>query len=92
MIVWRKATEIRGTFVEYRCLADYAGIITDLKNNKEIPEYSSNVVYFSRSRKRGEVESKLMYSIINKEDSKERTIILLSIRNMPTIPTHSNMM
>ena len=66
MIVWRKATEIRGTFVEYRCLADYAGIITDLKNNKEIPEYSSNVVYFSRSRKRGEVESKLMYSIINK--------------------------
>lgn len=67
MIVWRKATEIRGTFVEYRCLADYAGIITDLKNDKEIPEYSSNVVYFSRSRKRGEVESKLMYSIINKE-------------------------
>ncbi len=66
MIVWYKATLIRGKFIEYYRFADYTDIISDIKADSEIPKYSSNLVYLSRSRSADEVESKLIYSIINK--------------------------
>lgn len=67
MIGWNKSTALRNTFIEYKNLMEYVGIIKDLKEDSEIPRYSSNVVYFSRSPRKGDVESKLLYSIINKE-------------------------
>lgn len=67
MLVWRRATVIRRKFIEYRPFSQYTDIITDIKNDREIPKYSSNVVYLSRSPKADEVESKLIYSIINKQ-------------------------
>lgn len=67
MVVWRNATKMRRSFIDYRRLSDYTEIITELKDEKDIPRYASNVVYFSKSREREEVESKLIYSILNKD-------------------------
>lgn len=67
MVIWRNATKMRRSFIDYRRLSDYTGIIAELKDEKEIPRYASNVVYFSKSRVRQEVESKLIYSILNKD-------------------------
>ncbi|HBN63218.1 MULTISPECIES: KUP/HAK/KT family potassium transporter [Duncaniella] len=67
MLVWRKATRIRRKYIEYRSFDDYTDIIKDIKSDKEIPKYASNLVYMSRSDKACEVESKLIYSIINKQ-------------------------
>lgn len=67
MLVWRKATRIRGKYIEYRKIADYTDIISDIKVDGEIPKYASNLVYLSRSRSAAMVESKLIYSIINKK-------------------------
>ncbi|MDE6097144.1 MAG: KUP/HAK/KT family potassium transporter [Muribaculaceae bacterium] len=67
MVIWRNATKMRRSFIDYRRLADYADVITELSKENDIPRYASNVVYFSHSRERGEVESKLIYSILNKE-------------------------
>lgn len=67
MLVWREAEMIRRKFVEYHDFADYTGIITDIKNDRDIPKYASNVVYLSRARDASMVESKLVYSIINKQ-------------------------
>ncbi len=66
MLVWRKASKIRRKFIEYRDFSDYIGIISDIKADGEIPKYASNVVYLSRADEAQKVESKLLYSIINK--------------------------
>lgn len=66
MLVWRKAEKIRRKFIEFRDFKDYTGIISDIKADSQIPKYASNVVYLSRAYDAGRVESKLVYSIINK--------------------------
>nr|MDE6126405.1 KUP/HAK/KT family potassium transporter [Muribaculaceae bacterium] len=66
MVGWRKAFRVRESLLEYRRLADYAGVIADLKADTEIPKYASNLVYLSTAPDDGTVESKIIYSIMNK--------------------------
>lgn len=67
MVIWFNAIKVRGRFVEYRPLAEYSELICSIRNDKEIPKYASNLVYFSRSSEPGMIESKIAYSIINKQ-------------------------
>ena len=46
---------------------DFIDIVTAIRNDEEIPRYASNVVYISFSPTKNMVESKLLYSIINKQ-------------------------
>ena len=66
MFVWQKATKIRNKFIEYRKFEEHLDIISDIKNDQEIPKHASNLVYISKSENDKEVESKVLYSIINK--------------------------
>ena len=66
MFVWQKATKIRNKFIEYRKFEDHLDIISDIKQDREIPKHTSNLVYISKSENDKEVESKVIYSIINK--------------------------
>lgn len=67
MIIWRNAVRVRKTFVEYRDLSLCAPLISDIGQDKEIPKYASNLVYISRSDNSALIESKLIYSIVNKQ-------------------------
>lgn len=67
MIVWRNSTRRRASFIEYRRMADSTATISAVKADKEIPKYASNLVYLSRSGDPSLVESKLLYSIVNKQ-------------------------
>ncbi len=67
MLAWRHARIIRTKYIEYHKIGRYLDIISDIKADSDIPKYASNVVYISKSPKSGVVESKLMYSIINKQ-------------------------
>lgn len=67
MVVWRNSTRIKDSFTEFKRLGDWLDVISDIKADNEIPKYASNVVYFSHAPEAGEVESKLMYSIVNKQ-------------------------
>ncbi len=66
MVGWRKAIDVRKSLLEYRRLADYAGVIADLKNDDGIPKCASNLIYLSMAPDDGTIESKIIYSIINK--------------------------
>ena len=66
MFVWHRAQTIRRKFVDMKSLDTYIPVIKDIKDDREIPLYASNVVYLSRSDDDNSVESKLIYSIINK--------------------------
>jgi len=67
MIVWRNSPRRRASFIEYRRMADSAATISAVKADREIPKYASNLVYLSRSGDPSLVESKLLYSIVNKQ-------------------------
>ncbi len=67
MFVWYRASLIRARFMDYRDISGALDIISDIRNDREIPKYASNVVYFSHSPYPDKVESKLLYSIINKQ-------------------------
>ena len=66
MFIWQKAIKIRNKFIEYKKYDDHLDIISDISNDKEIPLHASNLVYISKSDNPKEVESKIIYSIINK--------------------------
>ena len=67
MIIWRNSTRRRATFIEYRRMSECAATITAISSDREIPKYASNLVYLSRSGDPSLVESKLVYSIVNKQ-------------------------
>ena len=66
MIGWRKGVGLRRSMIEFRSLDDVTDIITDLKADREIPKFTSNLVYLSDATEPRQVESKIIYSIINK--------------------------
>ncbi len=67
MLIWDKGRSFLRSHVEYKYLPDYIDIITAVRDDAEIPRYASNLVYISFSPSENMVESKLLYSIINKQ-------------------------
>lgn len=67
MFLWHKGRSFHLSHVDYKYFPDYIDIITAIRDDAEIPRYASNVVYISFSPSKNMVESKLLYSIINKQ-------------------------
>lgn len=67
MIMWRKASIIRDSFISFEDITRYFPVLSAIRKDREIPMYSSNVVYLSRSTDPLQVESKLIYSITRKQ-------------------------
>ncbi len=67
MIIWHKAIELRRSYVDYRNLRSNVDCLMDIRNDKEIPKYASNLVYLIESEDPDKIESKVLYSIINKQ-------------------------
>lgn len=53
--------------MEYLPIKDKVSVISDISHDKEIPLFASNLIYLSDSPDNGMVESKIFYSIINKQ-------------------------
>lgn len=79
MFTWQKAVKIRNRFIQYKKFDDHLEIISDIKNDKEIPMHASNLVYISKSDNPKEVESKVLYSIINKHPKRADHYFILRV-------------
>ncbi|MCM1005441.1 MAG: KUP/HAK/KT family potassium transporter [Prevotella sp.] len=66
MIIWYRSCVLRSKYVEYFPMKDKLGLINDIAQDKEIPLYSSNIVYLTGASGSDKIESKLLYSIVNK--------------------------
>ncbi len=67
MVVWYQARKIKNKHMQFLKLNSYFDILTDVKNDKTIPKYSTNLVYLSKADLKSDIESKIMYSIIYKQ-------------------------
>lgn len=82
MLLWYNSTRIRHSFIEYKRLDNYSQLISDIKADTDIPQYASNIIYFSRSANYQELESKLLYSIINKHPKRADHYWIIHIENV----------
>ena len=64
---WYAARKIRNRFVKYVEIDDYYQIIGELSSDDSVPKYSSQLVYLTSANFKTEIESKIIYSIIQKE-------------------------
>lgn len=64
---WFIARKIKNRFVKYVEIEDYYEIINELSQDQSVPKYSSQLVYLTSANFKTEIESKIIYSIIQKE-------------------------
>lgn len=64
---WYVSRKIKNRFVKYVEIEDYYPIISELSEDTSIPKFSSQLVYLTSANFKTEIESKIIYSIIQKE-------------------------
>lgn len=79
MLIWYKSCLLRSSYIEYYPLKNKIPLLKDVIQDKEIPLFASNIVYLSRSSDRDMIESKLLYSIVNKHPKRADHYWLLHI-------------
>lgn len=67
MWTWYVARKIKNRFVKYVEIEEYYGILKELSDDISVPKYSSQLVYLTSANFNTEIESKIIYSIIQKE-------------------------
>jgi KUP system potassium uptake protein len=67
MWTWHTARRIRNRYVKFVEIEDYHKIITELSDDETVPKYASQLVYLTSANFNSEVESKIIYSILQKQ-------------------------
>ena len=67
MLVWYNARKIKNRQMLFLKIKPYFTVLSDIKADVTIPKYSTNLVYLSKADFKTDIESKIMYSIINKQ-------------------------
>jgi len=67
MWTWAKARQIRNRYVKFVAIEDYYNIIKELSDDESVPKYASQLVYLTSANFDSEIESKIIYSILQKQ-------------------------
>lgn len=67
MWTWHYARRIRNRYVKFIEIEDYYGILKELSEDETVPKYASQLVYLTSANFNSEVESKIIYSILQKQ-------------------------
>lgn len=66
MAVWFTAKRIRSEYTEFTKIANYKTVLSELSNDMSIPKYATHLVYMTNAQLGDEIESKIIYSILQK--------------------------
>jgi KUP system potassium uptake protein len=67
MWTWHSARKIKNRFVKFIEIDDYFGILKEMSEDQTVPKYASQLVYMTSANFNSEVESKIIYSILQKK-------------------------
>ncbi len=70
MFVWFRGRSIKNRFISFSKLGNYLEWFKDLKQDTTIPKYATNLVYMTKANYKQDIESKIIYSIFNKQPKK----------------------
>lgn len=66
MFVWYTAKKIRSEYTEFTKIDNYKNVLAELSNDESIPKYATHLVYMTNAGMGDEIESKIIYSILQK--------------------------
>lgn len=67
MWIWYRATQIKRRLTEYVNIEEYIPLIQELSKDMTIPKYSTHLVYMTGAYSSKLIESKIIYSIFQKQ-------------------------
>jgi len=67
MIGWFFGRKLKNRFITFASLDQHLQMFRDLREDESVPPYATNLVYIIRANKLDQVESKVIYSIFNKQ-------------------------
>jgi KUP system potassium uptake protein len=67
MYIWFHGRRIKNSFIEFVNIDKHLEVLKSLHSDESIPKCSTNLVYITRADKKSEIESKILYSIFNKQ-------------------------
>lgn len=66
MYVWFQGRKIKNSFIQFVKIEKYAEVIRDLSQDQTVSKYATNLVFLTKANKVTDIESKIIYSILNK--------------------------
>jgi len=79
MYVWFNGRRIKNSFIEFVKIENYYEILKELSADTSIPKYATNLVFLTKANKVTDIESKIIYSILNKQPKRADTYWLLHV-------------
>jgi KUP system potassium uptake protein len=67
MWTWHTARKIKNRYVKFIEIDDYFNIIKEMSEDETVPKYASQLVYLTSANFNSEIESKIIYSILQKQ-------------------------
>ncbi|MGV3510162.1 MAG: KUP/HAK/KT family potassium transporter, partial [Sphingobacteriaceae bacterium] len=67
MYGWTSARKIKNRYVKFVEIDDYFSILKELSEDSSVPKYASQLVYLTSANFSSEIESKIIYSILQKQ-------------------------
>ncbi len=79
MIGWFFGRKIKNRHISFSNVNKYLHLFEDLSKDKTIPQIATNLVYVIKANQVYQIESKIMYSIFNKQPKRAETYWLLHV-------------
>lgn len=79
MVGWYFGRKIKNRYITFADLDKYLSLFKDLSKDESVPRLATNLVYIIRANKHDQVESKVIYSIFQKQPKRADTYWLLHV-------------
>jgi KUP system potassium uptake protein len=79
MYGWYFGRKIKNRHITFVNLKDYYEFFIDIKQDKSVPKFATNLVYIIKANRQEQVESKVIYSIFKKQPKKADVYWLLHV-------------
>jgi KUP system potassium uptake protein len=79
MLIWYSGRKIKNSFIEFAKIDQYYEIIKALHKDESIPKYATNLVFLTKANKVTDIESKIIYSMLNKQPKRADLYWLLHV-------------
>jgi KUP system potassium uptake protein len=73
MYVWRNGGGLKNHFSKYEPIEPVINCLKDISQDTEIPKYATHLVYVTRAKYVTDIESKIVYSLINRQPKRADT-------------------
>lgn len=89
MLGWFFGRRIKNRHISFSNVNKYLHLFEDLSRDKSIPQIATNLVYIIKANELYQIESKIMYSIFNKQPKRAQTYWLLHVDTVDEPDTFS---